>query len=110
MGSGSVRGNGEIIGVAVAVDGWSGYYSFGHEQGNFFAKEAVMKWVKDICALPCPKIFHNAMYDVCWLRSYGVKINGIIVDTMMMAAVLDENRLYYSLNSLAFLELGKVKE
>ena len=110
MGSGSVRGNGEIIGVAVAVDGWSGYYSFGHEQGNFFAKEAVMKWVKDICALPCPKIFHNAMYDVCWLRSYGVKINGIIVDTMMMAAVLDENRLYYSLNSLSFLELGKVKE
>ena len=110
MGSGSVRGDGEIIGVAVAVDGWSGYYSFGHEQGNFFAKEAVMKWVKDICALPCPKIFHNAMYDVCWLRSYGVKINGIIVDTMMMAAVLDENRLYYSLNSLAFLELGKVKD
>ena len=110
MGSGSVRGDGAIIGVAVAVDGWSGYYSFGHEQGNFFAKEAVMKWVKDICALPCPKIFHNAMYDVCWLRSYGVKINGIIVDTMMMAAVLDENRLYYSLNSLAFLELGKVKD
>ena len=110
MGSGSVRGDGEIIGVAVAVDGWSGYYSFGHEQGNFFAKEAVMKWIKDICALPCPKIFHNAMYDVCWLRSYGVKINGIIVDTMMMAAVLDENRLYYSLNSLAFLELGKVKD
>lgn len=46
MGSGSVRGDGAIIGVAVAVDGWSGYYSFGHEQGNFFAKEAVMKWVK----------------------------------------------------------------
>ena len=109
MGSGSVRGDGEIIGVAVAVDGWSGYYSFGHEQGNFFAKESVMKWVKSICALPCPKIFHNAMYDVCWLRAYGVKINGIIVDTMMMAAVLDENRLYYSLNSLSFIELGKVK-
>lgn len=68
-----------------------------------------MKWVKSICALPCPKIFHNAMYDVCWLKAYGVKINGIIVDTMMMAAVLDENRLYYSLNSLSFIELGKVK-
>jgi DNA polymerase I-like protein with 3'-5' exonuclease and polymerase domains len=66
-------------------------------------------WVKSICELPCPKIFHNAMYDVCWLRAYGVKINGIIVDTMMMAAVLDENRLYYSLNSLSFIELGKVK-
>ena len=109
MGSGSVRGDGEIIGVAVAVDGWSGYYSFGHDQENYFNKESVMKWVKSICALPCTKIFHNAMYDVCWLRAYGVKINGIIVDTMMMAAVLDENRLYYSLNSLSFIELGKVK-
>jgi len=109
-GSGAIRKDGQIIGVAVAVEGWSGYYSFGHEQGNFFQEESVMKWVKDICALPCPKIFHNAMYDVSWLKSYGIKINGIIVDTMMMASVLDENRLYYSLNALSYTELGKVKD
>jgi len=35
-GSGALVNNGEIIGVAVAVDGWSGYFSFGHSQGNFF--------------------------------------------------------------------------
>ena len=108
-GSGSIIGDGEIIGVAVAVEGWSGYYSFGHEQDNFFSKEAVIKWLQDICALPCPKIFHNAMYDVCWIHSYGVHINGIIVDTMIMAAILNENRMYYSLNSLSYLELGEVK-
>ena len=27
-GSGSVVGVGEIVGIAVAVEGWSGYYSF----------------------------------------------------------------------------------
>ena len=109
-GSGSVVGNGEIIGVAVAVDGWSGYYSFGHTSDNYFSKEAVLKWLKDICALPCPKIFHNAMYDVCWIRAYNIEIKGIIVDTMIMAALLNENRVWYSLNSLALLELNEVKE
>ena len=29
-GSGALIGEGEIVGVAVAVEGWSGYYSFGH--------------------------------------------------------------------------------
>ena len=109
-GSGSIVGDGEIVGIAVAVEGWSGYYSFGHQQGNFFDERSVMRWIKDVCALPCTKIFHNAMYDVCWLRSYGVKINGHIIDTMVMASLLDENRQSYSLNALSYLELGETKE
>jgi DNA polymerase I-like protein with 3'-5' exonuclease and polymerase domains len=56
------------------------------------------------------KIFHNAMYDVCWLRSYGIKINGHIIDTMVMASLIDENRLSYSLNSVGFDYLGEVKD
>ena len=36
------------------------------------------------------------MYDVCWLRAYGVKINGDIIDTMVMAALVNENRYSYS--------------
>ena len=108
-GSGAIIGDGEIIGVAVAVEGWSGYYSFGHEQHNFFSKEAVLKWLRGVCALPCPKIFHNAMYDVCWIQAYGIPISGIIVDTMIMAAILNENRMFYSLNSLSYIELGEVK-
>ena len=34
-------------------------------------------------------IFHNAMYDVCWLRSAGVTIKGKIVDTMIAASLID---------------------
>ena len=37
-GSGALVNDGEIIGIAVAVEGWSGYFSFGHDQGNFFDK------------------------------------------------------------------------
>jgi DNA polymerase I-like protein with 3'-5' exonuclease and polymerase domains len=109
-GSGALVGEGEIVGIAVAVEGWSGYYSFGHKEGNFFDEAVVMRWIKEVCALPCVKLFHNAMYDVCWLRAYGVQINGHIVDTMVMASLIDENRFWYSLNSLSLDYLNQVKD
>jgi len=109
-GSGALIGDGEIVGISVAVEGWSGYYSFGHAEGNFFDKDVVMRWIKEVCELPNVKLFHNAMYDVCWLKAYGVKINGHIVDTMVMASLIDENRFHYSLNSLSIDYLGKVKD
>ena len=31
LGSGNVTGKGHIAGVAVAVEGWSGYFPIGHE-------------------------------------------------------------------------------
>jgi len=109
-GSGALIGEGEIVGIAVAVEGWSGYYSFGHLEQNHFDEVTVIAWIKDVCALPATKIFHNAMYDVCWLRAYGVKINGHIVDTMVMAALVDENKFSYSLNSASYEYLGEVKD
>ena len=39
----------------------------------------------------------------------GFTINGRIIDTMLIAALLDENRFSYSLNALAYDHLGKVK-
>ena len=46
------------------------------------------------------------MYDVCWLRQLGFKINGDIVCTMIAAAITDENRFRYDLNSLSWHYLG----
>jgi len=48
------------------------------------------------------KVFHNAMYDVCWIRAVtGMMIKGRIVDTMIAASVIDENRFKYSLDALS---------
>jgi DNA polymerase I-like protein with 3'-5' exonuclease and polymerase domains len=108
-GSGAVIGNGEIIGIAVAIEGWSGYYPIGHREGNL-DKRIVLEWFKEVCATDAVKIFHNAMYDVCWIKAYNIPIRGMIVDTMVMASLIDENRLWYSLNSVAFDYLGAVKD
>ena len=109
LGSGNVVGRGHIAGVAVAVEGWSGYYPIQHEQGNM-DKGLVMSWLKDVLKQENTTfIFHNAMYDVCWLRSYGLEIKGKIVDTMIAASLINENRLSYRLDSLAkeYCGLGK---
>jgi DNA polymerase I-like protein with 3'-5' exonuclease and polymerase domains len=55
------------------------------------------------------KIMHNAQYDAGWIRRMGFKINGRIVDTMVIASLLDENRFSYSLNALAYDHLNKTK-
>ena len=108
-GSGAVIGNGEVVGIAVAVDGWCKYYPIAHEGGGNLDKKKVLEWLKDVCATSSIKVFHNAMYDVCWLRSYGIKINGFIMDTMVMASLIDENRLRYDLNSVSFEYTGERK-
>jgi len=110
LGSGNVTNRGHIAGVAVAVEGWSGYYPIHHEQGGNMDKKLVLTWLQDILNQENTTfIFHNAMYDVCWLRSAGLTIKGPIVDTMIAASLIDENRMSYQLNSLAkyYVGLGK---
>tara|TARA_R100000458_G_scaffold46898_1_gene45518 strand:- start:249 stop:1880 length:1632 start_codon:yes stop_codon:yes gene_type:complete len=69
----------------------------------------VMDWVQEIVSGPGDKIFHNASYDVGWLRAHGVKISGRIIDTMVASALVDENRFSYSLNALGYDWLGETK-
>ena len=109
MGSGSVVGNGDVVGIALAVDGWRGYYPIAHEGGGNMDRKKVLKWFQEVLNLPSPKIFHNAMYDVAWIRALGLSINGKIIDTMIASALVDENQMRYDLNSCAKRYTGKGK-
>ena len=109
LGAGWATGRGEIIGFAVAVEGWQGYFPFGHFGGGNLIPDQVKEYMRDICALPCTKIFHNAQYDVGWLKASGITVNGQIVDTMVAAALINENRWSYSLNALSVDYLNEIK-
>jgi DNA polymerase I-like protein with 3'-5' exonuclease and polymerase domains len=109
MGSGSVIGNGEVVGIAVAVPGRKYYFPIAHGSGPNMDRKKTIEWFKDVLASDAIKIFHNAMYDVCWIRQMGLKINGLIVDTMIAASLIDENRFRYDLNSLSWDYLGHGK-
>ena len=108
-GSGSIIGNGEVVGIAVAVPGRKFYFPIAHGSGPNMDRKRTLEWFKDVCESDAIKIFHNAMYDVCWIKSMGIQINGQIVDTMIAASLIDENRFRFDLNSLSWDYLGHGK-
>ena len=100
-GPGYIRKHGEVVGIAVAVDGWCGYYPIAHETPPNMDKAIVTKWIKKQCSYEDKNyIFHNAFYDVGWLKTMGVDIKGKIIDTLIAAPLVDENRFRFDLNSL----------
>ena len=109
LGAGWAMNKGYVIGFAVAVDGWQAYYPFKHLGGGNMIEPQVIKYMKDVCALPNTKIFHNAQYDIGWLGAMGIKVNGPIVDTMVAAALIDESRYSFALNNLAKEYIGEMK-
>ena len=109
LGPGWPRNDGYIVGYAIAVDGWAGYFPVAHAGGGNLDKRIVERWISDVLATPSDKIMHNAAYDLGWLRATGFEVNGTIYDTMLAAPVLDENRYAYSLNSLGFDYLKEIK-
>jgi len=108
-GSGAVTGEGEVVGIAVATYNNKWYFPIAHKEGPNMDRKKTLEWFKDILECPATKIFHNAMYDVCWIRNLGLKINGLIVDTMIASSLLDENRFSYTLNTLSWHFLGEGK-
>jgi len=110
-GSGAATGDGEVVGIAVAVDGWRGYFPIAHEGNGNLDRTKVLNWFRTVLKSNATKIFHNAMYDVCWIRTLpNMQINGRIVDTMIAMGVVDENRFKYDLNTLSREILGEVKD
>ena len=105
-GSGSIIGNGEVVGIAVAVKDNSWYFPIAHGTNPNMNRKKVLSWFKDTMSTEATKIFHNAMYDVCWIRKMGIKINGLITDTMIAASLVNENKYRYDLNSLSWDYLG----
>ena len=110
LGPGWARDDGYIIGVAVAAGDFVGYYAIRHEGGGNWPEKKIFKWLERQLATPnIEKVMHNAMYDLGWLRWAGIEVQGKIIDTMIAAPILNENRKWYNLNSLAGEYLGEWK-
>jgi len=109
LGPGWTRKDGYVIGVAVAAGDSAWYFPIAHKSGNM-SRNAVYKWLQKLCDdEKITKVFHNALYDLGWLRAEGIEVKGRIIDTMIAAPLLDENRKWYNLNSLARDYLGEFK-
>jgi DNA polymerase I-like protein with 3'-5' exonuclease and polymerase domains len=101
--------DGEVIGYAIATSFWSGYLPVKHLGGGNLDEGLIKRWLQKQLNTGADKIMHNAQYDLGWLRAEGFDVRGRVIDTMVTANLLDENRFSYSLNALGYDYLGKVK-
>jgi len=109
LGPGWARSDGQVVGYAIATADWSGYIPIRHLGGGNLDERIVDKWLKKVFECDADKIMHNAQYDAGWIRRMGFTIKGRIIDTMVIASLLDENRFSYSLNALSYDHLNKTK-
>lgn len=103
----------DLVGIALAVDGRTGYYvPVGHR-----AQEALFSDVLAAGQLPLsdviaaltppltnpaiPKIAHNALFDLLVLRRYGLDVTPVAFDTMLAEYVRDPISKFLSLKNFA---------
>lgn len=110
MGPGALRKDGFVCGFSVATDGFSGYYPIKHPGGNVENPDAAVRWLKDVCGTPCPKIGANLLYEKIWLKcDFDIDINGPCYDIQVIDSLIDENHKSYKLDDVAFRWLNEHK-
>ena len=111
LGGGWATNKGFVVGVAISFEGFDGYFPVRHERGGNFSEDEVKKWLKKLFKEDPIVLCHNAVYDLGWLRRWGVDCNVTkVYDTLIAAPLVDENRFSYSLNNLAKDYLGERKQ
>ncbi len=115
-GSGAIVGKGKVCGIALAFADEKLYIPIRHRYPGQ-NEDPKLTWrvlnKKIFQNEKIKKVFHNAMYDVCWIRAEsGLMLKGPIYDTMVAASIIDENRTgkkRYTLDSLSRDYLGETK-
>ena len=111
LGGGWATNKGFVVGVAISFEGFDGYFPVRHERGGNFSEDEVKKWLVKLFKEDPIVICHNAVYDLGWLRRWGVECNVTkVYDTLIAAPLVDENRYSYSLDSLSKDYLGERKQ
>lgn len=114
-GPGWGRGRGHIVGVSIAAqarDGSRGkwYFPVRHEVGggDNLDPRGVFGWLRSVLHTPTPKVGANLIYDVGWLTTEGIYVDGPLHDVQFAEALIDEYALV-ALDVLAHKYLGRRK-
>ena len=110
-GAGWARGEGHVVGYAVATDFWSGHLPVKHQAGGNLNEKLVKNWLQTQIKGGADIVCHNASYDIGWMRREGIELCGNrLIDTMVSAPLIDENRFSYALNALGKTYLEERKD
>ena len=113
-GPGGFRKDGKLVGISIATDsGYNEYFPIGHRGGGNLNNEKVIDFLDKMLKLNKKYVFANAIYDMEWLNSHDSRlaftIDHCIYDIQGIEHLIDENKLKYSLDSMAKRYLKKSK-
>ncbi len=96
--------NAELVGIGCC---WGNdvkeiaYVPVKHTQGTFLEKEAILSTLRPILENETyPKTLQNAKFDRLMFRHFGIKLKGVVFDTMLASYVLHPERTH-NLSDLA---------
>ena len=109
-GLGAYRKDGYILGVSLDNgDGYKDYINLRHKRLTYDMKN--VEFIRDVLALPMPKLFANGNYDQTWLKEeLDIVCKGQIHDVLVAEPLLNENLPVYSLDRCASFYLNEHKE
>lgn len=101
----------DLVGLSFAVDaGRAAYVPVGHSYmgaPDQLSREWVLKQLKPLLEdLELPKIGQNLKYDMSVLANYGIKLEGVMFDTMLESYVLDSVSSRHDMDTLSQRHLG----
>lgn len=110
LGSSWCRPNeGKVCGFGIAHESQRFYVGVGHDGGNSDPEKA-WNWLRHHAKKPdVTFVYNNCIYDLGWLLHEGIDPINPPIDVQGMAALLDENRRSYALDSLLCDFLGRTK-
>ena len=111
-GPGGVRKDGRLIGISVASDtGFRGYFPIGHAGEGNLNRNRVLQWAKATFETSIDKVGANILYDLEWLKTVGIEVEGNKYDIQVAEPLIDEERKEgYSLDVLSKRYLGRGKD
>lgn len=110
LGPGWATGQGYVAGISVATEDAAWYFPIRHSMGENQDQASVVSFVRSVAEdASSEKIFANALYDIGWLSTLAIEVNGAVRDVQIAEPLLDEHAYSYSLNALATKYLGAAK-
>ncbi len=97
-----------LVGLSFCFEEGAAYYiPVGHVEGEQLDRELVLERLRPVMQnSQVGKTGHNLKFDYEVLRKHGVKVQGIVFDTMIAAFLLNSLGRAQSLDDLAYSELG----
>lgn len=99
-----------LVGIALCKERGKAFYVPMRHVGGPNVEEALALLKAPLESESVAKIGHNLKYDILMVRNEGIRVQGVLYDTMLASYLLNPNKPNHSLQDVALERLGHKKQ